>query len=51
MNWRTDPPNWWTALYRLAVLVLLVGMYAWVGHVNGETTMVGQLIGWLLGSS
>ena len=50
MNWRTDPPNPWTAIYRVVVLAMLVGMYGWVGYVNGENTMVGQLIAWLLGA-
>lgn len=49
VNWRTDPPNGWTAVYRVCVLLILAGLYAWVGYVNGEDTMVGRLIAWLLG--
>lgn len=32
MNWHTDPPNFWTALYRIFVIVALVYM-VWA-HAN-----------------
>lgn len=49
MNWRTDPPNGWTALYRIAMLLGLIGLYAVVAHYNGDETMVGRLVEWLVG--
>lgn len=48
MNWRSDPPNGWTALYRIAMMALLIGLYFVVAHFNGGDTMVGRLIEWLL---
>lgn len=50
MNWRTDPPNGWTALYRIVIVGMFIGLYGWVGFVHDEPTVVGQLIAWLLGA-
>jgi hypothetical protein len=50
MNWRSDPPNLWTAAYRIIMMVLLIGMYIWLAQTHGEHSMVGALIRWLIGA-
>lgn len=49
MNWRNDPPNLWTAAYRLIMMVLILGVYIWLAQTHGEHTMLGGLIRWLIG--
>jgi hypothetical protein len=47
MNWRTDPPNGWTALYRLLVLAVLCYL-TWANANNPNVPKPTEAVSHLL---